>query len=282
MENIPTTMCSSKARIVMEKKTISVPVPSKKTATPLLILLLIGAAFMIGRYQGQLELLKGGQTQIASTGIAGTPPQGGTQSNPETNPDQPPQPTSGTASVDDDPFMGDVNAPITMIEFSDFECPFCKSFYDQTLPQIKQNYIDTGKVRFVYRDFPLPFHDPMATKEAIASNCAREQGKDEKFFEYHDEIFNRTISNGNGLNDDDLQTIAQDIGLNMDQFNSCIQDDAQDQEVKKDVADAQAAGATGTPGFVIGKSSPDGNISGQLVIGAQPYDAFEAVFNTLN
>jgi protein-disulfide isomerase len=265
----------------MDKKKISVPIPSIRTATPLLILLIIGGAYLIGRFQGQLELLKGGQTQIAGTGI-GTTPQGGTQPNPGTNPGQPQQPTSGTASVDDDPFMGDKNAPITMIEFSDFECPFCKSFYDQTLPQIKKNYIDTGKVKFVYRDLPLPFHDPMATKEAIASNCAREQGGDEKFFEYHDEIFNRTKSNGNGLNDEDLQTIAQDVGLNMSQFDSCIQDDAQDQEVKNDIAAAQAAGATGTPGFVIGKSTPDGNINGQLVIGAQPYAAFEALLNTLN
>lgn len=264
----------------MEKKTISVPAPTKRSTSFILVILLLAAVFLVGRFSGQVDLLKKGGVTASQTG-QGQPGSIQQAQVGNTNP-QPQQPTSGTASVDDDPFMGDENAPITMIEFSDYECPFCKSFYDQTLTQIKQNYIDTGKVKFVYRDYPLPFHDPMATKEAIASNCAREQGGDEKFFEYHDEIFNRTISNGNGLNDDDLQTIAQDVGLNMSQFNSCIQDDAQDQEVKKDIAAAQAAGVTGTPGFVIGKSSSDGNISGQLVIGAQPYAAFEALLNTLN
>ncbi len=263
----------------MEKKTISVPVPSKKTATPLLILLLIVAAFLIGRFQGQLELLKGSKTQLTGSQQDGVP-QGGTQPNQGTDPGQPP-PSNSIVSVDDDPVIGDANAPVTIIEFSDYECPFCKRHYDETLPQIKKEYVDTGKVKIVYRDLPLPFHDPMATKEAIAANCAREQGGDSKYFEYHDEIFNRTISNGNGLNDDDIQSIASDVGLNTSSFTSCLQDNAQGEEVKKDKADAQAAGASGTPSFVIGKSSGDGNIDGQLVIGAQPFTVFQSAIDQL-
>lgn len=264
----------------MKKSRISVLSPSKGSTTFLLVVLLLIAAYFVGRYSGQADLLKKGGVAKSQTGQgqAGSTQQAQVGS---TN-TQPQQPTTGSASVDDDPFLGDADAPIVMIEFSDFECPFCKRFYDNTLPQIKENYIDTGKVKFVYRDFPLPFHNPMATKEAIASNCAREQGGDTKFFEYHDEIFNRTESNGNGLNDADLRTIAQDVGLDMDEFNSCIQDDAQEQEVENDVEAARTTGVTGTPGFIIGRSTPDGNINGQLVIGAQPYTAFEAVFSTLN
>src|SRR3989344_3998538 len=87
--------------------------------------------------------------------------------------------------VDDDPFLGDVNAPVVMIEWSDYECPFCARFYTQTLSQIKSDYIDTGKAKFVYRDFPLGFHQQAETA-ALAANCAGEQGK---YFEYHDKIF---------------------------------------------------------------------------------------------
>lgn len=88
-------------------------------------------------------------------------------------------------TIDDDPILGSANAPVTMIEFSDYQCPFCHSFWKQTLPQIKKDYIDTGKVKFVYRDFPLNIH-PMAEPAARAANCAGEQGK---YWEYHDKIF---------------------------------------------------------------------------------------------
>ncbi|MEX0587505.1 MAG: thioredoxin domain-containing protein, partial [Patescibacteria group bacterium] len=102
------------------------------------------------------------------------------------------QPTGEVeVSVDDDPVIGDPNAPVTIVEFVDFECPFCKSFFEETFPKIKSDYIDTGKVRFVLRDLPLPFHNPAATKEALAANCARDQGGDGKYFLYHDEIFAR-------------------------------------------------------------------------------------------
>lgn len=250
-----------------KKKSITIPLPSTNSITVILVVLLIGAAFAVGSLQGKLSVLKGGKL-TQTTGSAQAP-------------SQPEQATTGKASVDDDPFIGDANAPITIIEFSDYECPFCKRFFDETLPELKEKYVDTGKVKMVYRDLPLSFHDPMATKEAIAANCAREQGGDSKYFEYHDEIFTRTISNGNGLNDDDLTSIASDVGLNLGQFEICQSDVAQADEVKKDLADAGAAGATGTPTFIIGKSSKDGVIDGQLVVGAQPFSVFEAILTTL-
>jgi len=235
---------------------------------------LVLASFFLGYFYGQLTVLKtGGIAQAREETVLGPDD---TQA-----PTQPQQPTTGVASVDDDPVLGDKNAPITIIEFSDYECPFCKRHFDQTLPQLVKEYIDTGKAKLVFRDLPLPFHDPMATKEAIAANCAREQGGDTKYFEYHDEIFTRTSSNGNGLSDADLTTIATDLGLNLNTFNSCIQDPAQEDEVKKDLADAGKAGATGTPSFVIGKSTSNGEIDGDLVVGAQPFAAFQAIIDPL-
>ena len=233
-------------------------------------LILLGAGFFGGSLWTENKLLKAG-----NLGTAPTAQQAGAQ------PQAPQQPTKGVASVDDDPVLGDKNTPVTIIEFSDYECPFCKRHFDETLPQLIKNYVDTGKVKIVYRDFPLSFHDPMATKEAVAANCAREQGGDKKYFEFHDEIFKRTISNGNGLNDKKIQTIAKDLGLNTGKFTTCLADPAQTDEVKKDIADGTAAGASGTPTFVIGKTTSNGEIDGNLVVGAQPYAAFQAIIDPL-
>ena len=182
-------------------------------------------------------------------------------------------------SVDDDPILGDKNAPITLIEFSDYECPFCKRHFDQTLPQLIKDYIDTGKVKLVFRDFPLSFHDPMATTEAIAASCAREQGGDTAYFKFHDEMFKQTTSNGNGLSKDKIYTIATDLGLNTENLKSCVEAEKYKDEVTKDIADGSAAGVSGTPGFLIGKSSPDGKITGTPLVGAQPYSAFKTIID---
>lgn len=184
-------------------------------------------------------------------------------------------------SVDDDPVMGDPNAPITVVEFSDYECPFCKSFFTETLSQIKSAYIDTGKVKFVYRDLPLSFHDPAATKEALAANCARDQGGDEKYFLYHDEIFARTVSNGEGMKAADYAAAATKIGLDVPAFNSCLSSDKFDAEIQNDLADAQKYGAGGTPTFFVGKSDPSGTFTGTTVSGAQPFASFQQVIDAL-
>ncbi|KKQ26427.1 MAG: DSBA oxidoreductase [Microgenomates group bacterium GW2011_GWC1_37_12b] len=243
---------------------------------PILLVALIGLAFAVGMLWQKVQNLEGGGT----TRIAGTQA-GGTQvGNPQVAA-QLQQPTKGVTIVDDDPVLGDKNALITIVEFSDYECPFCKRHFDETLPQLVKNYVDTGKVKIVYRDFPLSFHDPMATKEAIAANCAREQGGDKKYFEFHDEIFKRTTSNGNGLNDEKIQTIAKDLGLNTGKFSTCLSNQAQADEVKKDIADGTAAGASGTPTFVIGKTTSNGEVDGDLVVGAQPFAAFQAVIDPM-
>lgn len=241
--------------------------------TPVLVILLIIGSFFLGSLTTKVKLLEEGGVTAGA--------QAPTNDQAKAAPAQPQQPTKGVASIDDDPILGDKNAPITIIEFSDYECPFCKRHFTDTYPKLIKEYIDTGKAKLVFRDFPLSFHDPMATKEAVAANCAKEQGGDKKYFEFHGEIFKRTTSNGNGLDDAKIKTIASDLGLNTNSFTSCLSNKEMEDEVKKDIADGSAAGASGTPTFLIGKSTSDGKIDGDLLIGAQPFAAFQAVIDPL-
>lgn len=196
-----------------------------------------------------------------------------------TLPEEPSGPVK--VSVDDDPVLGDKNAPVTLIEFSDYECPFCKRHYTSTYPDLKKNYIDSGKVKLVFRDLPLSFHDPMATTEAVAANCAREQGGDSAYYKMHDIMFERTTSNGSGLTKDDLYKFAGEIGLNSNNLKSCVEAGKYKDEVTKDLTDAGAVGASGTPSFFVGKSTSDGTIEGKLIVGAQPYSIFQSEIDAL-
>ena len=192
-----------------------------------------------------------------------------------------PPPISSTVSVDDDPILGSKDAPVTLIEFSDYECPFCKRHFDQVYSQLKKDYLDTGKVKLVFRDYPLPFHDPMATFEAKAANCAKDQGGDSAYFKFHDAIFTKTTSNGNGLTKDQVYQMAVDLGLNQANLKICADSDKFDAEVKKDISDGSAAGVSGTPSFFVGKSDLSGTITGKLIVGAQPYSAFQSAIDAL-
>jgi len=181
--------------------------------------------------------------------------------------------TSGSGvvevSVDDDAFMGKKNAPVVIVEFSDFQCPFCRSFWRDTLPEIKSQYIDTGKVRFVYRDFPLDFH-PGAMPAAQATECAEDQGK---FWEMHDKIFSEQDKQGGGtvqFGVDDLKKWASETGLNAGDFNSCLDSQKYAEEVKNDSNDGRVAGISGTPSF---------SINGRMIVGAQPFSAFKAIID---
>lgn len=182
----------------------------------------------------------------------------------------PSQPTGPVnVSVDDDAFLGKKNAPVTMIEFSDFQCPFCRSLWRETLPQIKKEYIDTGKVKFVYRDFPLSFHSG-ATPAAEGAECARDQGK---FWEMHDAIFEEQQKQGSGtiqFTADDVKKWAANIGLNTTKFNQCLDSGKYKQEVEKDIADGSAAGVSGTPATFI---------NGRLISGAYPFAAFKVIID---
>lgn len=191
------------------------------------------------------------------------------------------EPQFATVSVDDDPVMGEADAPVTIIEFSDFECPYCKTFHDETLPQIKEVYIDTGKVKFVFRDLPLSFHDPAATKEALAANCARDQGGDTAYFMYHDEIFARTPGNGEGMKEADYKAAADKLNLDSSALLKCVKDAKFQEEIANDLVNAENYGAGGTPSFFIGRSDPSGSFEGQLVSGAQPFESFQQIIDAL-
>ncbi|UCD03461.1 MAG: DsbA family protein [Candidatus Aenigmatarchaeota archaeon] len=173
----------------------------------------------------------------------------------------PQAPPTVQVSVDDDAVLGEANAPITMIEFSDYECPFCTRFWEQTLPQIKTNYIDTGKVKFVYRDFPLSFH-PNAQKAAEAAECAGEQGM---YWEMHDKLFET-----GQLDVSSLKQHAVNLNLDSSQFDSCLDSGKYASEVQKDMQEGASAGVSGTPTFFI---------NGIKVVGAQPYAAFQQVID---
>ena len=261
----------------LKKPVTAISIPTKGKTPLLLVILLFVAVFFLGRLSAQVELIKkgsqtGGGVAVQTTTQGQTPIQG-SANNPGSQ-----QGAVVSVSVDDDPFMGEENAPVVMIEFSDFECPFCKRFWEQSLPQIKTNYIDTGKVRFVYRDLPLPIHDPLATLEALAANCARDQQGDQAYFRYHDEIFTRTTSGGTGIPKDGLYAIAAGLGLDAGRFRDCLDSEKFKGEVSKDIADAQKVGASGTPTLLIGKSSTDGKIQAERIIGAQPYVVFQQAF----
>lgn len=183
-----------------------------------------------------------------------------TQNQPQ-QPSTQPQPVARTqVSEDDDPVMGDANAPVTIIEFSDYQCPFCARFWSDTLPQIKKNYIDTGKVKLVYRDLPLSFH-ANAQSAAEAAECADDQGK---FWEMHDKLF----ANYNSLSVSSYKQWASELGLNSAQFDECLDSGKYTSEVQKDLQDGSAAGISGTPSFFI---------NGIKVVGAQPYSVFEQI-----
>lgn len=264
-----------------EKSSKSITIPMPKFAFPrstngFPVIVLVIFAFFLGMLVNKVQYLEKNNTSGSSALVANNPASD-TAQDPQAVPTEDLRPKK--VSIDDDPVLGDENAKVTIIDFSDYECPFCKRYFDETFAQIKKDYIDTGKVKYVYRDLPLSFHDPMATLEAVAANCARLQGDDVTYFSYHDEIFKRTKSNGNGLSKEDLSTIATDLALNVDAFNTCIADEKNKDEVKKDIVDAGKVGASGTPSFFIGKSTSDGTITGTPLIGAQPYSEFKKIID---
>jgi protein-disulfide isomerase len=181
-------------------------------------------------------------------------------------PTSPSPPATSSASVDDDPALGDPKAPVTIIEFSDYQCPVCARFYRDYLPALKERYIATGKVRFVYRDFPLSSH-PMAQKTAEATQCAFEQGK---FWEYHDLVFERQRA----LSLDNLKAWAGELGLAASPFAECLDTGKYTAEVQKDYQDGLKAGVGGTPSFIIGRATPEGLISGKFLRGLRSPELF--------
>ena len=182
-------------------------------------------------------------------------------------------------SADDDPYVGPKNAKVVVIEFSDFQCPYCGASegthqgliqqfkardpsWEAAVPKILE-LAEAGKIKFVYRDFPLSGHQ-YAQKSAEASECADEQGK---YWDYHKMLF----ENQDALTNDDLKGYASDLGLDTDKFNECLDTGMMADEVRKDFSEGTSYGVSGTPAFFI---------NDQEISGAQPFSAFESIINS--
>ena len=173
----------------------------------------------------------------------------------------------GFIGVDDDPQLGDDSAKVTIIEFADFQCPFCRQFWRETLPRLRKEYIDTGRVRLVYRDFPQDSH-PEAVPLAMAAHCAGDQGK---YWEFHDRIFREQDRRGRDVvrvRVPDIKRWAVDLALDPTAFNECLDSGKYEAEVKKDLEDGLGVGIPGTPMFFI---------NGRVLGGAHPFSAFQKV-----
>lgn len=181
-------------------------------------------------------------------------------------------------SIAGDPILGDKNAKLTLVEFSDYECPFCKKTFTELLPDLKKNYIDTGKVRLIYKNLPLSFHQN-AAKEAEAALCAQDQGGDIAYYKYHDQIFTKTTSGGTGIALDQLPILAKTIGLNVTQFKKCLDSGKTKTQVDKDLAEAQKVGANGTPTWFLGKTAGADSVEGVIMVGAQPFNVFKTAID---
>lgn len=169
------------------------------------------------------------------------------------------------------PSLGRADAPVTIIEFSDFECPFCQRFSKSTLPEIKRDYVDTGKVRYVFLDFPLEQMHAKARKAGEAAHCAAEQGK---FWEMHDLLFEQTAN----LDLRKYPENAKQLNLDVAKFDQCLGSGRQSAKINGGLASGRAAGISATPSFIITKTDGGDIVTGGVIItGAQPYDRYRQV-----
>ncbi|HYM65249.1 MAG TPA: DsbA family protein [Candidatus Sulfotelmatobacter sp.] len=165
------------------------------------------------------------------------------------------------------PALGKSDAKVTIVEFADFRCPFCENFFTQTEPQIIKDYVDTGKAKFYFRQFA--FLGDASVVAANAAECANDQGK---FWDFHDYLYKNQPpeSDTTMYNTDTLTQAATNLGMNGDQFRTCLSTKKFDSNASKDMSEGQTAGVSGTPTLFI---------NGIAVVGAQPYSAFKTLID---
>ena len=174
--------------------------------------------------------------------------------------------------VDNDPVLGSADAKVLMIEFGDYQCPSCCMFWKDVEPRLKKDFVDTGKAKLVFRDFPIVQIHPEAMLAAMAADCAADQNK---YWQYHDKVFREQYNKGDDLvrfKAADLKKWAKDVGLDPAKFDQCLDSEKYKNEVLKDKADGDAASVQGTPTFFI---------NGHVIGGAQPYPAFKNLIDDL-
>jgi len=167
---------------------------------------------------------------------------------------------------------GSATAPLTMVEFTDYQCPYCRRFQAEVWPQLRRDYVDTGKLRFIVRDLPLAFHAG-AMPAAQAAHCAAEQGK---FWPMHDAL----LAKGSDLSVKGLEQHARALGLDVQRFDNCVAARKYAAAIERNSAQADALGLRGTPAFVVGRVR-DGQLTGLPIEGALPYEDFNEFLRQL-
>lgn len=249
-------------------ETVPQPPAQSNKLVPVLVVLLIVASFLIGSLYTQVNLLKKGGTVVSGTG--GGTGDGVVAGGQAANPPPPDPGTSVKATIDvtGAPSLGDKNAKVALVEFTDYQCPYCGQLFTQTFPSLKKEYIDTGKIRYFVRDFPLIQIHPLAQKAAEATACANDQGK---FWEYHDKLF----TNQQALAVDDLKKYAGELGLNASTFVACLDSSKYKDKIAKDQKDGESYGVRGTPASFVGVIEGNTVKDAFLVSGAVPFDTFK-------
>ncbi len=222
---------------------------------PLIFIVGLGLGFLV---RGWIPLPGLTAASTAEGAESSEPAVAAAQSNPNA-PVETPQIVRYDVPVDDDPFLGSNDAPITIIEFSDYECPYCRQWHSEVYTRLMDTYGD--QIRFVYRDFPIESIHPNARSAAEAANCANELGV---FWDFHDKLFSMEL----GLGSEAYQEYASQLGLDSGEFQECIDSGRYQQEVRADFDFASNLGVRSTPTFFI---------NGIAVVGAQPFEVFQQV-----
>lgn len=180
-----------------------------------------------------------------------------------------------TVAIGAAPARGSAQAPLTLVEFSDYQCPVCRRFFDNTLPSVQKDFIDTGKLRHVYRDFPLESMHKDALRQAEAAHCAGDQGK---YWQMHDQLFSHPLP----PTAENLATYAAAIGLDNAALQACLASGKYTETVRSSAADGQQLGVRGTPSFFIGTIGPDGKLKAvRSFVGAPPYPVVKKTLEDL-
>ena len=184
------------------------------------------------------------------------------------------QETISTVSIVNKPTLGRQDAPVTMVEFSDYECPFCKQYFSTVYPILKKDYVDAGKLRIVFRDFPIAGLHPRAKKAHEAAHCAGEQGQ---YWKMHDTLF----ENSGNLSVAALQRYAEMSGLEVRNFNDCLNSGKYSRRLDEELAEGAGAGVRATPTFFIGPTGLGEKISGKMLVGAQSLARFRELIDEM-
>lgn len=235
--------------------------PKSFSYTPIMVILLIIAAFFLGMLIDKVQYL---EKNAANNNALGNAVPNQQQQQPQQGANQPQQPAQKqNVAVGHFPVKGNQDAKVTIVEFADFRCPFCEQFFTNTESQVFKDYVNSGKVKFAFRQFP--FLGPASNVAADAAECANDQGK---FWEFHDFLYKNQPSETDTsmYNTDTLTQDAVSLGMNGDQFRSCLDNKTDDSKAQADYNDGQKANVSGTPTFFI---------NGTPLVGAEPYSAFQ-------